>query len=82
MSVMIRLYMRVRTSGGVDERIDIETQTRRGAEKQQGDVSPRSIPETDSRSVHTSDNLDTDNDLDQFPTGTGDSLDEPDRGDF
>ena len=77
-----RLYMKVRISGGVDERIDTETQTRRGVEKQhQGDVSPRSNPDTaDSRSLHTSDNLDTDNDLEQAYPGPGDSMDEMDRG--
>ena len=81
-----RIYMKVRTSGGVDERIDTETQTRRGVEvKQQqqqhhGDVSPRSNPDTaDSRSVHTSDQLDTDNDLDHFPPRPEDSLDDLDR---
>ena len=80
-----RIYMKVRTSGGIDERIDTETQTRRGvtADKQQhrGDVSPRSNPDTaDSRSLHTSDNLDTDNDLDQLQPGPADSLDALDRG--
>jgi len=66
-----RMYIRERTYGTFDERIDTETQTRRAIPAE--DISPRSNPETDSRSLPQSDNLDTDFDQEfgssQFPTG-------------
>ena len=64
-------HFRERTYGTFDERIDTETQTRRAIPVE--DISPRSNPETDSRSLPQSDNLDTDLDQEfgssQFPTG-------------